>query len=163
MNFFDCRLYRYYIDNIMQIASWLFLVGTLLFSPAKNAPAPADDVVGIWLNSSSKGKIQVYKENGKYYGKIVWLREPLTEKGLPKMDINNPSAALKNKPLVGSIILRDFEFEGGEWTNGRIYDPENGKDYKCYMRLKDANTLNVRGYIGFSMIGRTEVWTRTKL
>ena len=124
---------------------------------------PSDDVLGIWLNSSGKGKIQVYKENGKYYGKIVWLREPLNEKGQPKMDSNNPNANLKSKPLVGAIILRDFEFVDGEWTNGRIYDPENGKDYKCYMRFKDANTLNVRGYIGISMIGRTEVWTRTKL
>jgi len=79
------------------------------------------------------------------------------------MDSNNPNANLKSKPLVGAIILRDFEFVDGEWTNGRIYDPENGKDYKCYMRFKDPNTLNVRGYIGISMIGRTEVWTRTKL
>jgi uncharacterized protein (DUF2147 family) len=124
---------------------------------------PSDDVVGIWLNATGKGKIQVYKENGKYYGKIVWLREPLTEKGQPKVDINNPNASLKTKPLVGAIILRDFEFKDGEWTNGKIYDPESGKDYKCYMRCKDANTLNVRGYIGISMIGRTEVWTRTKL
>jgi uncharacterized protein (DUF2147 family) len=91
------------------------------------------------------------------------LREPLNEKGQPKLDTNNPNNSLKSKPIVGAIILRDFEFKDGEWTNGKIYDPESGKDYKCYMRFKDANTLNVRGYIGISMIGRTEVWTRTKL
>jgi len=124
---------------------------------------PSDDVVGIWLNATGKGKIQVYKENGTYYGKIVWLREPLNEKGQPKLDTNNPNNSLKSKPIVGAIILRDFEFKDGEWTNGKIYDPESGKDYKCYMRFRDANTLNVRGYIGISMIGRTEVWTRTKL
>ena len=136
---------------------------TSVISAAFATPTPSDDVVGIWLNATGKGKIQVYKENGKYYGKIVWLREPLNEKGQPKLDTNNPNNSLKSKPILGAIILRDFEFKDGEWTNGKIYDPESGKDYKCYMRFKDANTLNVRGYIGISIIGRTEVWTRTKL
>ena len=143
------------------LASLCIITGLFLQNAAK--AAPSDDVVGIWLNSSGKGKIQIYKENGKYYGKIVWLREPLNEKGQPKLDVKNPNTSLQSKPLVGALILRDFEFADGEWTNGKIYDPENGKDYKCYMRLKDGNTLNVRGYIGISMIGRTEVWTRTKL
>ena len=139
------------------------LIVSLLLTAQNLFAAPSDDVVGIWLNSSGKGKIQIYKENGKYFGKIVWLREPMNEKGQPKLDVKNPNISLQSKPLVGAIILRDFDFEAGEWTNGKIYDPENGKDYKCYMRLKDPNTLNVRGYIGISMIGRTEVWTRTKL
>ncbi|MEI8110706.1 MAG: DUF2147 domain-containing protein [Chitinophagia bacterium] len=147
---------------MQKIIAGLILV-TGLFMQQNLLATPSDDVVGVWLNSSGKGKIQIYKENGKYYGKIVWLREPLNEKGQPKLDVNNPNTSQKSKPLVGAIILRDFDFADGEWNNGKIYDPENGKDYKCYMRLKDANTLNVRGYIGISMIGRTEVWTRTKL
>jgi uncharacterized protein (DUF2147 family) len=61
---------------------------------------------------------------------------------------------------LGLIILRDFKHDDGEWTGGRIYDPQNGKDYKCFMKLKDNKTLNVRGYIGISLLGRTEVWTR---
>jgi uncharacterized protein (DUF2147 family) len=133
------------------------------FTVPKPVLAPADDVVGIWLNSNGTGKIQVFRENGKYFGKIVWLREPLNEKGQPKKDAMNPSASLRQQPLVGSIILRDFVFEDGEWTNGQIYDPENGKDYKCYLRLKDANTLLLRGYIGISLIGRTEIWKRSQL
>lgn len=140
----------------------LFIVAGILLQQNLFA-TPSDDVIGVWLNASGKGKIQIYRENGKYYGKIIWLREPLNERGQPKQDVNNPIVSLQSKPLVGAIILRDFDFVDGEWTNGKIYDPENGKDYKCYMRLKDANTLNVRGYIGISMIGRTEVWTRTKL
>jgi uncharacterized protein (DUF2147 family) len=133
------------------------------FSYRSVTGASADDVAGVWLNASAKGKVQIYRENGKYFGKIVWLREPLNEKGLPKRDAMNPSAALKSQPLVGLVILRELVFKDGEWTDGRIYDPENGKEYKCYLRMKDPNTLLLRGYIGISLMGRTEVWTRTQL
>jgi uncharacterized protein (DUF2147 family) len=119
-----------------------------------------DAVLGVWLNSSGKGQIQVYKQGNKYYGKLIWLKEPNDEQGKPKLDVNNPDKNAKNKPLLGLVILRDFVHDDGEWTGGRIYDPQNGKDYKCYMKLKDPKTLNVRGYIGISMLGRTEVWTR---
>ncbi len=122
----------------------------------------ADDIVGVWLNGSGKGHIQIYKQGDKYYGKIVWLKEPNDEKGNPKMDVNNPKEALRSKPLVGAVILRDFVFDDNEWNSGRIYDPQNGKEYKCYMKLKDPNTLNVRGYVGVSLLGRTESWTRVK-
>ncbi|MEN9684906.1 MAG: hypothetical protein RLZZ28_692 [Bacteroidota bacterium] len=121
-----------------------------------------DEIIGIWLNSSGKGQIQVYKEGDKYYGKIIWLREPNGPRGNPKLDANNPDRSLQSQPLVGLVILRGFKFDDGEWNSGKVYDPENGKDYKCYLKLKDAKTLNVRGYIGISLLGRTEVWTRVR-
>ena len=141
----------------------LFLMACTSFCSFPNPPLPADDIVGIWLNTTGKGKVQVYRENGKYFGKIVWLREPLNEKGLPKRDALNPKDALKTQPLVGLVVLREFIFQENEWTDGKIYDPENGKEYKCYLRMKDANTLLLRGYIGISLIGRTEVWSRSAL
>lgn len=128
---------------------------------ASAAPNP-DDIVGLWLNSNGQGQIQVYKEGNKYFGKLVWLKEPNGPKGNPKLDANNPDPAQKTKPLLGAIVLRNFVYDDGEWNRGRIYDPQNGKDYKCYMKLKNANTLSVRGYIGFSLLGRTEVWTRVR-
>lgn len=133
------------------------------FTAPLTKSVPADDITGVWLNSTGKGKVQVYRENGKYFGKIAWLREPLNEKGQPKKDAMNPTASLKSQPLVGLVILREFVYSEGEWTNGKIYDPENGKEYKCYLRMKDPNTLLLRGYIGISLIGRTEVWTRSQL
>jgi uncharacterized protein (DUF2147 family) len=141
----------------------LFLLISTSFCSYPPTPLAADDVVGIWLNTTGKGKVQVYRENGKYFGKIVWLREPLNEKGLPKRDALNPKDALKTQPLVGLVVLREFIFQENEWTDGKIYDPENGKEYKCYLRMKDANTLLLRGYIGISLIGRTEVWSRSVL
>ncbi len=141
----------------LSLAILLLLLNATTFGNTNNDP---DAIIGTWLNASGKGQIQVYKQGNKYFGKLIWLKEPNDENGKPKLDANNPDKNLKTKPLVGLIILRDFVHDNGEWKNGRIYDPQNGKDYKCYMKLKDAKTLNLRGYIGISFIGRTEVWTR---
>ena len=106
--------------------------------------------------------VQINKVGATYSGKIVWLKEP-TENGRPRTDKNNPQAAKQSVPLMGLVILRDFVYvvEDGEWTDGTIYDPKNGKTYSCTMTLEDGR-LNVRGYIGISLIGRTAVWTKVK-
>jgi uncharacterized protein (DUF2147 family) len=106
--------------------------------------------------------VKVEKIGGKYYGKIVWLREPNDPAtGTPKVDKNNPDEALRSVPLRGYRLLKDFTFAGGEeWTDGSIYDPENGSTYSCVITLKDANTLDIRGYIGVKALGRTDVWKR---
>lgn len=125
------------------------------------APNP-DDIIGVWLSRDGKGQVQIYKEGEKYFGKLIWLKEPNGPKGNAKLDANNPDEKLRTKPLLGALMLRNFKYDDGEWNGGRIYDPQNGKDYKCYIKLKDPKTLSVRGYIGFSLLGRTEVWTRVR-
>ncbi|MES2005284.1 MAG: DUF2147 domain-containing protein [Bacteroidota bacterium] len=135
---------------------------SIFFTTAACASTNADDIIGVWLNANGQGQILIYKEGDKYFGKLYWLKEPNNPKGTPKLDANNPEPSQKNKPLLGTVLLRNFKYDDGEWTGGRIYDPQNGKDYKCYIKLKDANTLSVRGYIGISLLGRTEVWTRVK-
>lgn len=123
----------------------------------------ADAVLGTWMTSSGKGHVEIYKQGGKYYGKIAWLKEPNNEQGTPKVDKNNPDAKLRNQPILGLVNLRDFTYAGdNEWEDGKVYDPEKGKDYSCQMTLIDPNTLEVRGYIGISLIGRTDTWTRVK-
>lgn len=130
----------------------------------------ADPLVGTWLNGDKTAHIEIYKQDGKYFGKIVWLKEPTypanDAKGMAgkeKVDRENPDPAKRNVPVLGLVILRNFTSSGtGTWENGRIYDPKNGKDYKCKMTLKSADALDVRGYIGFSFIGRTDNWTRVK-
>jgi len=135
----------------------------IFFSTASLASVnSADDIVGIWLSSNGQGKIQIYKEGDHYFGKLYWMKEPNGPKGNPKLDINNPDPSLRNKPLLGAVILRNFKYDNGEWNGGRIYDPQNGKEYKSYIRLKDPQTLSLRGYIGISLLGRTEVWKRER-
>lgn len=121
---------------------------------------PADAVVGVWKNGSGKGHIQIYKQAGKYYGKIIWLRDGKDEQGHPKLDRRNSDVAKRNQPIVGLVMMKDFVYADGEWNGGKIYNPSDGKEYKAYMRLKDPNTLSVRGYMGFSWIGKTDTWTR---
>lgn len=140
----------------------LFLVlltaATVLgFMPADNP----DAIVGVWKNGEGTGLIQIYKANNKYYGRIVWLQVPNDANGKPRTDINNPEENQRNRPLKGLINLRDFEYVGdNKWENGKVYDPKNGNDYSCEMKLVDDNTLEVRGYIGVSLFGRTDVWKR---
>lgn len=123
----------------------------------------ADDILGTWLNEEATGKIQLYKENGKYFGKVVWLKEPNDKvTGKPRTDVENPVEKLRSNPLVGLVNMRDFTFDGKEeWSGGTIYDPKNGKTYKCYIRFDSPNKLKVRGYIGVSLIGRSTFWTKS--
>lgn len=122
----------------------------------------ADDILDVWMTGGKEpAKIQIFKSGEKYYGKIIWLKNP-TENGKQRTDVNNPEQAKRNSPIVGLVILTGFRFDGDdEWKGGDIYDPESGKTYSSYMYLKDNNTLKVRGYVGVSLFGRTETWTRT--
>lgn len=122
-----------------------------------------DEIVGVWFNTAKDGKIEIYKAGEKYFGQIVWLKEPLDEKtGKPKTDINNPESSNQQDAIIGLKVLKNFEFKGdGVWEEGKIYDPENGKTYSCKMTLRDSENLDVRGFVGFSLLGRTENWTRT--
>jgi uncharacterized protein (DUF2147 family) len=127
----------------------------------------ADDIIGYWLNIDSETKkadsqIQIFKnDDGKYYGKIVWLDEPL-ENGKPKLDTENPIDQLKTKPILGLQLLNNFVFTGKIWENGTIYDPESGNTYKCKLWFENQKTevLHLKGFIGISLIGREAIWIR---
>ena len=121
----------------------------------------ADDIVGIWLTAGKEpAKIQIYKSGERYYGKIIWLKYP-AEDGKARVDKRNPDKGKRNQSIVGLIILKAFKFDGGDtWEDGDVYDPESGKTYSCTLALKDRSNLKVRGYVGISLFGRTEVWTR---
>lgn len=120
----------------------------------------ADDILGLWYNAEKSAKIQIYKDGEKYFGKIVWLKEPMKD-GKPKVDDKNENEKLRNQPLIGLKILKNFEFDEDEWEEGTIYDPKNGKTYSCFI-TKEGDALNVTGYIGFSFIGRTTKWTKAE-
>ena len=128
----------------------------------KSQPAPADAILGTWLTGSKKAHVEIFEDKDQYFGKIVWLRNPLNDEGRPKIDKKNPEESLQKRPLLGMLNLTNFDFENGAYAGGKIYDPETGKTYSCHMRLKDPDNLDVRGYIGISRIGRTDVWFRVK-
>ena len=123
------------------------------------AQANPDAILGIWFNEEKDAKIKVYKENGKFYGKIVWHK---TGDDISPYDEKNQDEALRKRKKVGLVILTDFEFDDGQWEDGEIYDPKSGKTYSCVIKLQKDGSLNVRGYIGISLIGRTTHWTKAE-
>lgn len=127
-----------------------------------NYAQEADAIVGVWEPGHGKAKVKIDKIDDKYYGKIVWLKEPnYPDTGEPKVDKNNPDESMKNVPLRGYRILKDFQYKGnGEWSEGTIYDPENGNTYDCVITMKDENTLDIRGYVGVKTFGRSDTWRR---
>lgn len=136
----------------------LILLFTLpVFSQNKDA------IMGKWLNASGEGQIMIYKKANMYSGKLVWLKSPEDEKGNPKMDSKNPKVSQRSRSLTGLEILQNFKYEGdGVWEDGTIYDPKTGKTYSCKLSMISSDQLDVRGFVGISLLGRTETWTRVK-
>lgn len=122
------------------------------------------DLYGEWYSPDKNAKIKFYEAvNGKVYGKIVWLEEPTNPDGTPKKDKENPDKALRDREIMGLKLFKGFEYKGNlQWEDGTVYDAESGKTYSCEMELKDKKTLKVRGYVGISMLGRNEIFTRAE-
>lgn len=138
----------------------LVLIAALALVAPLTWAQQADDILGIWYNQEKTAKVEIFKRGDKYFGKIVWLKEPMRD-GKPKLDRENEDESLRTRPIMGLEILKDFEFDDDEWEDGTIYDPKNGETYSCYME-KDGDSLKVRGYIGISLIGRTAIWTKAE-
>jgi uncharacterized protein (DUF2147 family) len=135
---------------------------------ATSAFSATDDILGTWFNQAKDAKIEIVKCGNDYCGKIVWLKEPVyppgSKEGTPgtaKIDYKNPDAARQKAPLLGLQIVQGFQFSGDNlWKNGKIYDPDSGKTYSAKATLVSHDRLDLRGFIGLSLLGRTEKWTR---
>lgn len=136
---------------------YLFLLNLLSCS------AFADSPTGVWLTQDGKAKIELYEENKNIFGKIVWLKEPKNTDGSEKVDTQNPDAALRSKPIIGLVVVKDLKPDGeNKWNGGTIYDPEKGNVYKSKINL-EKDVLKLRGFIGVSFLGETRTWTRSSL
>ena len=111
-----------------------------------------DDETGV-----EKSIIKLYIENDMLYGRIETL---LLEQDQGQLCTNCSGSEL-NQPIEGLIILKGLTRDGDQWTGGTILDPANGKEYQCTLTLDETSQLNVRGFIGFSFIGRTQRWKRS--
>lgn len=140
----------------------------IILSISSSFAATADDILGVWNNGEKDAKIEIFKCGEKICGKVVWLKEPNYPAGsrdgvpgAPKLDHNNPKPELRSAPLIGLNIVHDFIFSGDKlWKNGKVYDPKNGKTYSGKMTLVSPLQLDLRGFIGISLLGRTTSWTR---
>lgn len=117
-------------------------------------------IEGRWLSGDGDGWIEVTIEGDRLVGRIAGSPNDRPG-GAPRYDELNPDPALRGRPLKGLTIMSGFRYDkDGRWVDGRIYDPNSGNTYKGTIRQVDANTLKLRGYVGISLFGRTETWTR---
>jgi len=123
-------------------------------------PALSQSPVGVWRtidddDGEPKSHIEIYEQGGKLHGRILEL--------LPEGRVCTPCAGeYEGRDLRGVVVLRDMEPNGAEWTGGTITDPANGRTYRAKMSLDGPTRLRVRGFIGFSLLGRTQVWERVQ-
>ncbi|MCC2544973.1 DUF2147 domain-containing protein [Hymenobacter sp. BT175] len=141
----------------------LFVCLLLLLGITGMASAQKLTPLGIWTNAEKKATFEIYQNGNKLYGKIVSLTAPNDANGKPKTDSQNPDPKLRSRPRLGLVFLKDFKYDGSnKWDDGTIYNPEDGKTYSCYLKMINANTMEVKGYIGISLIGKSQTWTRVK-
>lgn len=137
---------------------------TALLSIAPAFSFAADTPVGLWKNiddetGKPKALIRITENAGAFQGQIEKLYREPNEDQNPKCD--KCEGARKDQPIVGMVILSGLKKDGEEFNGGEIVDPKNGKVYKAKMHMTDAGKkLNVRGYIGMPMLGRSQVWVR---
>ncbi len=155
--------------NLTEIFRTAFLLFVLVVSglalPGLRAQiSPGDDIIGVWLVQDKDAQVRIYRAaNGKYYGKVHWLQTPNDDNGKPRTDTNNPDASLRNTPIMGKVIMKDFRYDPAakEWVDGSIYQSQTGKTYTGYMEMNADGTLYMKGYVmGMRFLGKSNIWTR---
>ena len=150
--------------SLFRVSSFLLLGLFVLPSLAKAQDRHAE-AFGIWKSIDDKTKepkshVKIWEENGKLYGKIIRLFRKPTEEQNPTCD--KCEGDRKDKPVIGMLIIWDLtKNANGSWHKGRILDPANGKTYGCWLEtLEGGKKLKVRGYMGVSLFGRTQMWEK---
>lgn len=133
----------------------------LIFILCLTIPSFSQTIFGKWNSFNEETNkvesvIEVYEKDSKAFAKIISIMDPSRSSA----KCVECKGKRKNAPILGMNILTGLNKDGNEWSGGKILDPKNGKEYKCYIQLLDKNTLKLRGYIGFSMFGRTAIWKR---
>lgn len=137
---------------------------SLLMFCALSVVAFGDDgasVEGVWLNEDADGWIELRVTGGELQGVIAGSPDDPQRLRPPRLDVENPDPALRDRRLYGLQILYGFRRETeNRWGGGRVYDPNSGNTYRGTITVIDRNSLKLRGFIGLSLFGRSETWTR---
>jgi uncharacterized protein (DUF2147 family) len=157
------------VERLRGVLAW-GLAGLLLVAAAA-APAPADRILGDWMVDSRDAIVRIEGHGSgdqrRYAGRIVWLKDDhyhpadgAALDGRPVMDLHNPDPALRSRPLLGIRLVWDLRYDGELWTDGHVYNSDNGQTYGCLVRLVDDDHLKLRGFIGIPLFGGSTIWTR---
>lgn len=140
----------------------VFFVALAAAGPGQ-AQAPKPDAVGLWIDHTGRGAVEISRCGQALCGHIVWLETLVDAKGQPLTDGYNPDQKLRNRPICGLQIIGDAKpMASGAFDKGWIYDPEKGKRYDVEVKLVSPNKLTVLGYLGLKFLGETFAWTRAQ-
>lgn len=137
----------------------------ILSSIATFAQQPAEKIIGIWQSVSNDPglKFKIFESKGKYYGQLLWASNMFEADGTtPKKDNNNPDKNLRNRSRKDIVNVTNLTYEDGEYINGKLYNPSDGSSYSLKAKLKSVNELEFRGYMGFSLLGKTMKFKRVQ-
>ena len=144
-----------------RVAIYLVIFASCACGVAGSRAAEIASPIGLWKNEDAT--FEIFENDGKLSGRIVALKEPKTPEGKEKTDIHNPDRSKRDRPIIGLVFMSGFNRKSDtRWENGTIYDPKSGKTYSCFLELDGPDRIKVRGFIGISLIGRTDVWTRAQ-
>jgi len=147
--------------KILKFSLTLFLSGILFSAYCQNVYV-SDKILGTWLSEKRDLKVEIFKKNDKYFGKVVWFTcDPKTPNMEDFKDTENPDSKLRNRSWLGMQVVDNLVFNGkNAWQNGSIYDPNSGRTYTSIVRLENTNKLIVRGYWGIEFFGKNMVFYR---
>lgn len=128
------------------------------------AATGTDEPLGVWVDPRKTVAVRIFQCKDYLCGRIIWLEKPLNKAGKLKRDHHNPNEARRDRPLCGLEILHGFKSAGdNRWDSGTIYNPSDGAIYHSMMRLKSNDTLEVRGYVGLPLFGKSIIWNRADI
>ncbi|MBX2872549.1 MAG: DUF2147 domain-containing protein [Saprospiraceae bacterium] len=129
----------------------------LLLQFSEKQVEPGQQIIGQYWTGDKQGKIEIYQENGRYFGKILWRKQA-------RKDVHNPNPTLRERSIIGMVFLKEFVFKNGKYEKGKVYSIDNGKSYSGKLWLEDdGKTLKMRGYVGVSWLGRTATLKRVEI
>lgn len=144
---------------IVTIAALLAAVLGLAPAGAQEGPTPA----GLWLHANKRIRIEISPCDDRLCAKIVWFQWPNDAQGLPLVDLKNKDPALRSRPLLGLTVLEGLRPTGENvWSDGRIYNPDDGVNYLARMSLEEDGRLRIRAYVLLPLFGHTLLWTRIR-
>lgn len=141
---------------LIGLALSLFAALALLVPSDVRAGGQLDEraIVGEWWTENRDGRIRFFKAvTGTYTGKLAWSKSP-------RKDVENDDPALRSRSVIGIVLIWKLRYEDGEYVDGYVYNPEDGNTFRIDAKALSHDKLEIRGYMGISLLGQSQVWTR---
>lgn len=137
------------------------IAGGFLLAPLAPATSAEPAELGLWYDDSGRGAVEIASCGDKLCGHIIWLENQLNSEGKPLHDRYNPEPKMRVRPICGIQVIGNLSLQGdGTWGAGWVYDPKVGSSYDVEIKLARPDILEVYGYAGMKLLGKSIYWKR---